>query len=164
MKQNLIELAAPRFETGPELIIAGIREQYTADTSTGIPLQWQRFEPWIGSLPGQIGITTYGVISETGHDGLFDYYCGVEISDAAPVPADLTRLRIPPQHYAVFSHREHISRLRATFRTIFCQWLPDSGLKLVDSPVFERYGKEFEARTGNGGLEIWLPIVSPPIP
>ena len=28
----------------------------------------------------------------------------------------------------------------------------------ADAPSFERYGKKFDPRTGNGGFEIWLPV------
>jgi len=29
---------------------------------------------------------------------------------------------------------------------------------LPDAPEFERYGPEFDPRSGNGGLEIWVPV------
>jgi hypothetical protein len=28
----------------------------------------------------------------------------------------------------------------------------------VDAPVFELYPKEFDGRTGLGGLELWVPV------
>ncbi len=28
----------------------------------------------------------------------------------------------------------------------------------ADAPDFERYGEEFDPRTGTGGVEIWIPI------
>ena len=45
--------------------------------------------------------------------------------------------------------------------TIWNKWLPESEVrhdcKAVDAPDFERYGEQFDARTGMGGVEIWLP-------
>jgi AraC family transcriptional regulator len=38
------------------------------------------------------------------------------------------------------------------------RWLPASGLKLADAPNFERYDDNFDPLTGNGGLEIWVPV------
>jgi AraC family transcriptional regulator len=76
------------------------------------------------------------------------------------VPAELARLRVAPQRYAVFRHREHISGIRRTMNTIWSKWLPESGHEVADAPDFERYGEEFEPDTGNGGLEIWVPIKS----
>jgi AraC family transcriptional regulator len=72
--------------------------------------------------------------------------------------SDLNRVRIAPQKYAVFSHREHISTIRSTWSTIWNKWLPESGHEPVDAPDFERYGDDFDSRTGNGGFEIWVPI------
>jgi predicted transcriptional regulator YdeE len=46
----------------------------------------------------------------------------------------------------------------ATCSAIWNQGLPDSGYQAADSPWFERYGEEFDGRTGLGGLEIWIPI------
>jgi AraC family transcriptional regulator len=60
--------------------------------------------------------------------------------------------------YAVFSHSEHVSTIRSTWTTIWNAWWPSSGHELADAPDFERYGEEFDPRTGLGGLEIWVPI------
>ena len=67
-------------------------------------------------------------------------------------------MRIPACRYAVFSHRDHISTIRATHVTIWSTWRPESGHEVADAPNFERYGEEFDPRTGNGLVEIWLPI------
>jgi AraC family transcriptional regulator len=86
--------------------------------------------------------------------------CGVEVSDFSRVPAGLSRLRIPEQRYAVFQHRDHVSSIRRTWFTIWNKWLPESGHEVADGPEFERYGEAFDPRSGNGGLEIWIPIKS----
>jgi AraC family transcriptional regulator len=41
---------------------------------------------------------------------------------------------------------------------IWNKWIPQSGLKVVAAPSFERYGPEFNPKTGLGGVEIWIPI------
>ena len=66
--------------------------------------------------------------------------------------------RIPEQKYAVFTHSEHISTIRRTVNTIWNHWLPISGMKAADAPSFERYDEAFDPATGNGGLEIWVPV------
>jgi AraC family transcriptional regulator len=58
----------------------------------------------------------------------------------------------------VFRHTEHISTIRRTVGAIWNQWLPQSGLKVADAPNFERYDEKFDGATGNGGLEIWVPV------
>jgi AraC family transcriptional regulator len=147
-----------RFENSTVLLVAGIAERYTCETSAGIPSQWQRFVPQIGNIPGQLGKTAFGVRYNSDDDGNFDYLCGVEVSDFSSLPIDLIPVRIAAQKYAVFLHRDHISAIRSTWNTIWNKWLPESGHEVVDAPDFERYGEEFDARTGTGGFELWVPI------
>jgi AraC family transcriptional regulator len=133
-------------------------ERYTCETSKNIPSQWQRFLPHFGNVPGQIGRIAYGVCCNTDEDGNFDYICGVEVASFSDLPPDLSRVRVPAQRYAVFSHRDHISSIRRTVNTIWNRWLPESGHEVADAPNFERYGDSFDPQSGTGGLEIWIPI------
>ncbi len=80
------------------------------------------------------------------------------MADFSNVPAAFTCLRVAAQRYAVFTHRQHISEIRRTWYTIWNKGLPDSSIKALDAPDFERYGEEFDGRTGLGGLEIWIPV------
>jgi len=158
MTQTLTEIEEPRFLNGKILLIAGIGERYTCESSAAIPSQWQRFLPHFGNVPGQIGRTAYGVRCNSDDEGNFDYICGVEVSDFSRVPQDWMRVRIASQKYAVFAHREHISTIRTTWSTVWNKWLPESGYEVVDAPDFERYGEEFDPKMGTGGLEIWIPV------
>jgi len=36
--------------------------------------------------------------------------------------------------------------------------MPESGFKATGGPEFERYTKSFDPVSGNGGVEIWVPI------
>ena len=154
----LTHLQPPRFENGKTLLIAGLSERYNSETSASIPEQWQRFVPHLGHIPGQIGRTAFGVLCNSDDAGNTEYISGVEVSDFARVPAEFSRLRIPEQRYAVFTHRDHVSTVRRVWFTIFNKWLPASGYRLAEAPEFERYGEEFDGATGNGGFEIWIPI------
>ena len=153
-------LEPPRFEDGRPLLIVGLGERYTCESSKAIPSQWQRFGPHIDNIPGQVGKVAYGVCCNSDEAGNFDYICGVEVYDFNDVPAEFARLRIAPQRYAVFRHRDHISSIRRTVNTIWSKWLPESGHEVADAPDFERYDESFDPRTGNGGLEIWVPLKS----
>jgi AraC family transcriptional regulator len=154
----LTQLEPPRFESGRPLLLAGLSARYNSDTSAGVPAQWQRFMPYYGNVPGQIGRTTYGVLYNSDEAGNTDYMTGVEVSDFSGLPEELSRLRIAPQRYAVFSHRDHISTIRRTWHTIFNKWLPESGHEPADAPQFERYSEAFDPVAGTGGLEIWIPL------
>jgi AraC family transcriptional regulator len=161
MDQTLLDhLEPPRFEDGQPFLVAGLNERYSCDTGKAIPSQWQRFGPHFGKVPTQVGNVAYGVCHNADDAGNFDYLCGVEVSDFSTLPAELNRLRIAPQRYAVFTHREHISTIRRTMNTIWNSWLPASGHAPADAPIFERYDERFDPVSGMGGLEIWLPLKS----
>jgi len=154
----LTTLEPPRFETSRPFLIAGLGERYSCQASAGIAMQWQRFGPYIGHIPGEVAGVAYGVCVNGDDAGNFDYVVGIEVTDFSDLPRDFYRVRVPAHKYAVFAHREHISTIRRTVNTIWNKWLPASGHEIADAPNFERYGPEFDARSGNGGLEIWVPI------
>ncbi len=151
-------LPSPRFEDHGPMLVVGLSERYTQATRAGIPAQWQRFIPHIGHVPGQANGDAYGVCYNTDDEANMDYLCGVEVRNFGNVPADLERVRVPAHHYAVFEHREHISSLQDTYKSIFGQWLPGSGYDMADAPLLERYPPSFDGRTGAGGLEVWVPV------
>jgi AraC family transcriptional regulator len=151
-------LHAPRFQTSKPLLVAGIGERYNHENGAGIPNQWRRFHQAVDNIPGRIGKVAYGVCCNGDDAGNFDYVAGVEVSDFSDLPREFYSVRIPEQRYAVFTHSDHISTIRRTVNTIWNHWLPASGLKAADAPNFERYDTNFDPLTGNGGLEIWVPV------
>jgi AraC family transcriptional regulator len=161
MEQTLLaNMEPPRLENGRVLLIAGLSARYTCETSAGIPAQWQRFLPHMGHIPAQADMTAYGVRCDSDDEGNFAYVCGVEVSDFSRLTSEWSCLRIAAQRYLVFPHRDHISTIRSTWNTIWNKWLPESGYQLADAPDFERYGEQFDSRTGMGGVEIWIPIAA----
>jgi AraC family transcriptional regulator len=159
-----VQLELPRFENGKPLLIAGLRNRYSAETMNNMPAQWQRFAPHIGKIPGQVGRVAYGLcFNALSPDGI-DYLVGIEVSNSSGLPGEFSVATVPAQKFAVFSHRQHVSRLRETLNAID-KWLPNSGLEVTcgtsGAPdFFERYSEEFDPRTGMGGMEIWVPIKS----
>jgi AraC family transcriptional regulator len=163
MDSTLTEsLQAPRFETGKAMLVAGVGERYNhANGGTAaIPGQWQRYHQKVDEIPDRVGNVAYGVCCNGDDSGNFDYIAGVEVSDFSNLPREFSRVRIPEQKYAVFTHSEHISTIRRTVNTIWNHWLPQSGLCVADAPNFERYDEKFDPATGSGGLEIWVPVKS----
>jgi AraC family transcriptional regulator len=154
----LKELAEPRFESRKAFLVAGLSGRYDYEScGGGIPAQWQRFAPYIGNVPGQVGTDAYGVRYNSDDNGL-DYLCGVEVGEFPQLPPEFSRVRVPANRYAVFTHRGHISAIRSTWSTIWSRWLPTSGHQIADAPDFERYDARFDARSGNGEVEIWVPL------
>ncbi|WP_213288455.1 AraC family transcriptional regulator [Bradyrhizobium sp. sGM-13] len=159
MDSTLLDtLKPPRFEASKPLLIAGISERCTHENGgAGIPNQWQKFHQTVDDIPNRVGNVAYGVCCN-GDDSGFDYIAGVEVADFSDLPREFARVRIPEQKYAVFTHTDHISTIRRTVNTIWNHWLPASGVKAADAPSFERYDENFDPATGNGGLEIWIPV------
>ena len=158
-----VQREAPRLADGKAMRIAGLSGRFTMETMSDIPAQWPRFAPYIGKIPGQVGRVAYGVCfhASKGATGV-EYLCGVEVSTAAGLPDGFSVASIPAQRYAVFRHHEHVSRLCQTLHAI-SSWLSQSGLEAapIDAGApdfFERYGEEFDPRSGMGGIEVWVPV------
>jgi AraC family transcriptional regulator len=154
-----VELEPPRFENGKALLIAGLRER--PESPAAIPEQWQRALAY--RIPNRVGRVDFGVCFNTrGDTDTFEYLTGVEVSDFSGLSSELSHLSVPPQKYAVFTHRGHVSKLWNTCDRIG-KWLSQSGYQQVDADsaapdFFERYGEDFDPQTGTGGIEIWVPI------
>ena len=159
MDQTLKDnLAPPRFVDGKLLLLVGMSERYDCNSSAAIPALWQKFLQHFPNIPGQLDHKAYGAKYNFDDAGNFDYMCGVEAADFSRVPDGWAHLRVPAQRYAVFTHSEHISTIRRTWSTVWDSWLPASGHQVADAPHFELYGESFNAQTGMGGVEIWIPI------
>jgi AraC family transcriptional regulator len=151
----------PRIENGKTMIIAGMQGHYTYQTIREIPALWQKFVPYMDRIAGRVGHIEYGLCWDLGTGGI-DYLAGEEISSADGLPPELRIVRIPAMKYAVFGHREHVSRISETCGAAF-EWLKKSryqnAVTSKDVPnFFERYGQEFDPKTGMGGIEVWVPM------
>jgi AraC family transcriptional regulator len=151
-------LTSPRIVSSEAKLIVGLSQPCPAAGDPGIPGLWNRFVPYISHIQGQAGNAAYGVIYNSDDSGTYDYLCGVEVQSFPNQPREFTRLRIPPQTYAVFEHRDHVSAVMATWKAIWERGLADAGLKAMDGPAFELYGEQFNGMTGTGGFEIWVPV------
>ena len=142
---------------GSGRLLAGIRRWHRyEDCPNAIPQQWSEFRS-LGKFPGQCGTVSYGAVCAHSADSL-EYLCAVEVADFKAIDPALGRMRLQPQHYAVFIHEGPISGIRATWDGILHDWLPRSGRVAANAPNFERYDERYDPRTGLGGLEIWCAL------
>ncbi|WP_457969690.1 GyrI-like domain-containing protein [Pseudomonas sp. R4-84] len=156
--QKRANAAEPRFEQGRFQLIAGFGARFTQETAQDIPQLWEKFLPWLGKVPGQKDEVTYGVCCNPDGQGGFEYIAGVEISRLDDLPEQYRWIEIQPGSYAVFEHKGPLKDLPHTFQYIWKEWLPQSGHQAADEPEFERYSEDFNPRTGEGHLEIWIPL------
>jgi AraC family transcriptional regulator len=76
-----------------------------------------------------------------------------------PLPGDLSQISIPAHRFAVFTHSGDVSTLHDTIDQIWRRWLPESGHEAEPGAAFfERYGDDFDPRTGTGNVEIWVAV------
>jgi len=166
MKKPAENLPQPRFENGGAMLMAGTRVHYTTETMNNIPAQWEQFAKHIGKVPNEVGRAAYGLcFNFVKAPFRFDYVAAVEISPAGLMPSDFVTAEIPAQHYAIFRHEEHLSRIRDRIDAIWNRWLPNSGhTALLGQPekpyMIERYGERFDPQKGMGDIELWIPLAS----
>jgi AraC family transcriptional regulator len=112
----------------------------------------------VAHVPGQTGKYAYGVnlVIESGR-GL-EYTCGVEVKDFGLIPVDFARIKLAPRTYLIFRHEGHISAIQQTWRAIMDDGLSKAGAEPSDALSLERYGPEFDGATGDGGLDICIPV------
>ncbi|MBV8683727.1 MAG: AraC family transcriptional regulator [Caulobacteraceae bacterium] len=154
-----IRLGPPRFQDADEILALGLRERRSFGDLRAIADQWRRFGPEVGAIRNKADPIPIGVLMQSDDEGAFDYACAVEVTDFSDAPADLARLRVSAQRYVVFHHAGHVSGLGATYRAILEDLLPEAGLTLAEGPSLERHRPAFDPRTGEGGVDVWLPLV-----
>ena len=149
-----------RFETHRAMLLAGIRRHHAfADVPRDVPAQWREFNEMVGTIPGTVGHTSYGVICGADMSrNTMEYMCAIEVASFDAVPAGVGRLRVPPDVlYAVFVHDGPIDGIRATWDAVW-RWLPGSGYRSANTPDWERYDERYDPATGTGVVEIWVPV------
>jgi AraC family transcriptional regulator len=154
------ELQPPRIFDAPPLLIAGIAERHSNNRPEDVPAQWQRLNPYFGSIPDEVAGSAYGIVIDLvmgGED--FQYLNGVEVTSVRDLQPELTAIRLPAQRYAAFTHPTHVSTMRQTVHTIYSRSIAEHGLDLAPFPNFvERYGPGFDIEAGEGDIEIWVPL------
>lgn len=160
MQQSL----TPRIESRGAVLIAGSQRHYTAQNLNELPSQWESLP--FGKIPGQRGNAGYGVVFDGKADECdFEYLAGAEVSTFDGLPADFARMSVPAQRYAIFPHRDHVSKLRNTIDAAVKTWLKQAQAKgeaLTPQPgqpwMIEYYGEDFDPKTGTGTIEVWFPV------
>jgi AraC family transcriptional regulator len=152
----------PRIEGRNAILIAGLQRHYTSENLDEIPAQWRNLP--FGKIPDLVGRAAYGVVFN-GEENVcdFDYLTGPEVSGFSRLPDEFARMSIPAQRYAIFPHRDHVSKLKNTIDTIVKTWMPTATAILAapcrdEAWMIEYYGEDFDPQTGMGTMEVWFPV------
>ena len=140
-------------------VFVGLPQRHAFEALEAIAGQWARFMPRYGEIENMADRIPWGISRVIDAEGRLDYLAAVRVADqTGPVPEGLARTIVAPATYAVFRHAAHVSQIRATYGAIWNEWLPASGLIVTAAPTLERHCATFDPKTGEGGVDIWLPV------
>ncbi|MDP3740091.1 MAG: helix-turn-helix domain-containing protein [Hyphomonadaceae bacterium] len=156
-------IAPARFVKSSNMLFAGLRKYFRFDDRGGIPNIWQAFGPMLGAIPGEVQGTAYGLClapADKDDEAGFDYFAAVQVKSLDELPEGLSGTRIAGRNWAVFRHAGHVSSIGSTCGSAG-EWLAQSGRAPKSGPMqmIEVYPPQFDARTGLGGCEVWVPVV-----
>ncbi|OXM14647.1 MerR family transcriptional regulator [Paenibacillus herberti] len=146
----------PKLVEQAEFTIIGMA--WSSSSSEGdIPGLWGRFIPREDQIEGKLQpAVSYGICLP-GVEEEFTYVAAFE-SNSENVPEGMTKVVVPAQRYAVFTHKGSIEQLGDTYEMIYSKWLPLHGLQLVKGIDFELYDKRFKHSQSESELDIYIPI------
>jgi AraC family transcriptional regulator len=82
----------------------------------------------------------------------------VEVDPSMPCPDGMTTIEIPSGRYARFTFNGHISGFSSWVDEMDGIVMPASGLRRRNAPEFERYDERWDAHTGMGPVDFYIPI------
>jgi AraC family transcriptional regulator len=157
-------IAPDRFISTDTMLFAGLRKYFRFDDRGGIPGIWQAFGPMIGTIPGEVAGKAYGLNlapADANDENGFDYFAAVHVKSLDDIPEGLSGVRIAGREWAAFRHGGHVSTIGETCGAAG-EWLARSGRAPKSGPMqmIEYYPPGFDARTGMGGCEVWVPVAA----
>lgn len=151
-----------RIESGRQMFLAGFRQVHRGSEAVReIPRQWRRLWPYFDSLPNRVGEIAYGLRFTRAEVRSTDYMCAIEIEDFDDLPPELDTIRIPRRSYVVLRHNGGMSELLSAWRLVWLDWYAESGLQFLSPPDIERYDDSFDPASGEGTIELWIPVPGP---
>ena len=127
-----------------------------SDSNNEIGKVWDVFNARADEVKLACG-PAYGLCFAMPNDKEPWYIAGVEVEQAAEIPAGMISKTVPAQKYAVFPCT--LATLGATYRHIIEEWQPQSGYEHAEAPDFECYDQDFDpAEPQNMPLSVYWPI------
>jgi len=151
-------LAPPALRALEDRTFAGLTGRFSFAGMRDIPALWRRFMEFYPRIKDKLDPAPWAVMSAPDDEGAFDYACAIVVPPAAALPRGLVRMTVRAHRYAVFTHTAHVSLIRGTYEEIWNSALAANGWTLADRPVLESHRPGFDTRTGEGGLDIWVPV------
>ena len=138
--------------------IVGLQAEARAEDLSAIPPLWVDFNARAGEVNATPGTPAYGICMPADDDGAFRYIAGSEVAEMGTLPEGMVFALLAPQLYAVFTFDGPIWDLPVFVRSVWDTGLAAAGLTPARAPDFELYDERFDAQTGRGTVEIWIPL------
>ncbi len=155
---NAMTLDEPETRASKKRHFVGLSRRYQPGKLAAIPNQWQEFVTRMDEIDDAIAEYRYGICTNFDAEGAMDYCTAVETSHKIIPPGGFSNISTDEQTYAVFLHEGHVSSIGSAWNYIWSTWRPNTDLEIVHAPLFERYGNAFDRTSGNGTIEIWIPV------
>jgi AraC family transcriptional regulator len=160
MSADEVDLPDPEIRMAAAMTFACVFERFALEAMQGIPALWRRFMEVAALIERRVHPIPVGIVGPIRDDGGFDYGCGIQVDAASNTPKQMTLLSVPEQRYALFRHVAHVSMIKGTYDAIWNRVLPENGWTMPDQPSLEWHEPTFDPLTGDGGVTIWVPVIS----
>lgn len=159
-ESKAMTLKEPRIEKAGALLFVGLPQHVGYNQMQNIAGQWQTFmQTYYAGIENKISEPPVGLAVASDDEGV-EYACAAGVTKFVAVQKPLVKITLEPATYAVFAHDGHVTAIRETYEAIWNDWFPTSGKTPAEKPSLERHNETFDPRTGNGGVTIWIPIVT----
>lgn len=154
-----------KITTLPETRLIGIRHNISLSENTTRQLA-QAFRPRIPEIKNKAQqnvfvIQDYGTAMSVGEfnpQTRFDRWMAMAVSTVDEVPEGMEIFVLPAGKYAVFHHIGPVAEAIKTARTIFSEWLSQSGEQLDNRPHFEILALDYHPTKPDAEEDFYIPL------
>ena len=129
---------------------------YRGQNANGeIPEMWNVFNVRFKEVKNPDLTKFYGLCYDCDMDGGMTYMSGLGVQSVEEIPNGMELQEIPGGKYAIFTFKDHISKIGAFWDEIYKTGLKDNNLEPINSMTFELYDDRF-SKTGE--CDIYIPV------
>lgn len=130
--------------------------EYVGKNEKGeIGVMWGAFNERDQEIDTPYNNASYGICYDMNYEGGFSYLAGMKVDTIEHLPHGMKVKAVPGGKFAIFTFKEHISKIGEFWGQIYGQFLPGLGLEPEDRVSFEYYDERFMK---NGECDIYIPV------
>lgn len=153
----------PEIIARDEFIVVGIRTVLEMGAQTTGTLWKDKFLPRHSELKGadRCYYGVFNLLPGDEQDVRFEYVAGVVTNSLEDIPVGMVGWVIPEGNYAE-TEATGLGGIGQMGRDLIAEWLPDSGYKLVDSPMFA-YTNSPHPDSSDAVWKVNIPVETPEV-